>query len=107
MINNGLVDLSKHYGIPLVATNDCHYLKQEEAKAHELLLCIQTGKTMHDKDRLVFQSHEFYFKSKEKMASAFSQYPESLANTMKIAEMCNVDIDVGTYHFPELKLRMN
>ena len=107
VINNGLVDLSKHYGIPLVATNDCHYLKQEEAKAHELLLCIQTGKTMHDKDRLVFQSHEFYFKSKEKMASAFSQYPESLANTMKIAEMCNVDIDVGTYHFPEFKLPNN
>jgi len=104
IINNGLVDLSRHYGIPLVATNDCHYLKQEEAKAHELLLCIQTGKTMNDKDRLAFQSEEFYFKSKEKMASAFSQYPESLTNTVKIAEMCNVDIDTSTYHFPEFKL---
>ncbi|MDR2018274.1 MAG: DNA polymerase III subunit alpha [Syntrophobacterales bacterium] len=104
VINNGLADLSKRYGIPLVATNDCHYLRQEEAKAHELLLCIQTGKTMNDKDRLAFQSEEFYFKSKEKMASAFTQYPDALSNTMKIAEMCNVDIDVGTYHFPEFKL---
>ncbi len=103
VVNNGLIDLSKHYGIPLVATNDCHYLRKEEHKAHELLLCIQTGKTMNDKDRLSFSTEEFYFKSREKMESAFSQYPEALSNTMKIAEMCNVDIDVGTYHFPEFK----
>ena len=102
-INDGLVALSKHYGVPLVATNDCHYLRQEEAKAHELLLCIQTGKTMNDKDRLSFSTEEFYFKSKEKMESAFSQYPDALSNTMKIAEMCNLEIDVGTYHFPEFK----
>ena len=100
-INNGLVDLSRYYNIPLVATNDCHYLLKEEAKAHELLLCIQTGKTMNDKDRLAFQTEEFYFKSQEVMERAFSQYPESLSNTMKIAEMCNVDIDTSTYHFPE------
>lgn len=102
-VNETLIDLSKHYGIPIVATNDCHYLKKEEAKAHELLLCIQTGKTMLDKDRLSFTGDEFYFKSADEMARAFSSYPEALSNTLKIAEMCNVDIDVGTYHFPEFK----
>jgi DNA polymerase III subunit alpha len=99
-INEGLAELSKRYSIPLVATNDCHYLLKEEHKAHELLLCIQTGKTMNDKDRLSFKSEEFYFKSQEVMEKAFSQYPEALANTMKIAEMCNVEIETGTYHFP-------
>jgi len=103
IINNRLVDLSSHYGIPYVATNDCHYLRKEEAKAHELLLCIQTGKTMLDKDRLSFKSHEFYFKSSEYMASAFANYPEALSNTMKIAEMCDVTIETGVYHFPEFK----
>lgn len=102
-INETLISLSKHYNIPLVATNDCHYLKKEEAKAHELLLCIQTGKTMLDKERLSFKSEEFYFKSAEEIASAFSNYPEALSNTLKVAEMCNVKIDVGTYHFPEFK----
>jgi DNA polymerase-3 subunit alpha len=102
-INETLINMSKYYNVPIVATNDCHYLKKEEAKAHELLLCIQTGKTMLDKERLSFKSEEFYFKSAEEIASAFSQYPEALSNTLKIAEMCNVDIDVGTYHFPEFK----
>jgi DNA polymerase-3 subunit alpha len=102
-INETLISLSKYYGIPIVATNDCHYLKKEEAKAHELLLCIQTGKTMLDKERLSFKSEEFYFKSPDEIAAAFSNYPEALSNTLKIAEMCNVDIDVGTYHFPEFK----
>lgn len=102
-VNETLINLSKYYGIPFVATNDCHYLKKEEARAHELLLCIQTGKTINDKDRLSFKSDEFYFKSKEEVELAFSQYPEALSNTLKIAEMCNITIDVGTYHFPEFK----
>ena len=102
-INETLIDLSKYYGVPIVATNDCHYLKKEEAKAHELLLCIQTGKTMLDKDRLSFTGDEFYFKSADEIEKAFSNYPEALSNTVKIAEMCNVDIDVGTYHFPEFR----
>ena len=66
-VNEGLVKLSKHYNVPLVATNDCHYLRKEEAKAHELLLCIQTGKVMTDTDRLSFTSDEFYFKSGDEM----------------------------------------
>jgi DNA polymerase-3 subunit alpha len=100
-INEGLVKLSKHYGIPIVATNDCHYLRKEEAKAHELLLCIQTGKTINDQNRLSFKTEEFYFKSPDEFERAFSQYPEALSNTVKIAEMCNVEMSVGTYHFPK------
>ena len=102
-INETLIDLSKYYNVPIVATNDCHYLRKEEAKAHELLLCIQTGKTMLDKDRLSFKSEEFYVKSPDEIGRAFSNYPEALSNTLKIAEMCNVTIDVGTYHFPDFK----
>lgn len=102
-INDNLVRLARHYNIPLVATNDCHYLKKEEARAHELLLCIQTGKTMNDKDRLTFSTDEFYFKSGEEVKTAFSSYPEAIVNTVRIADMCNVTIDTGTYHFPEFK----
>ena len=106
-VNEGLVKLSKQYCVPLVATNDCHYLRKEEAKAHELLLCIQTGKVMTDKDRLSFSSDQFYFKSGDEMANSFSQYPEALENTLRIAEMCNVKIDSGTYHFPDFRLPAN
>ncbi|MDD5009344.1 MAG: DNA polymerase III subunit alpha [Syntrophorhabdaceae bacterium] len=100
-INERLIDLSKHYGIPIVATNDCHYLKKEDARAHELLLCIQTGKTINDKTRMSFSTDQFYFKSPEELELAFSRYPEALSNTVKIAEMCNLTIETGTYHFPE------
>ena len=88
---NGSSSLSKHYGIPIVATNDCHYLRQEDAKAHELLLCIQTGKTMNDKDRLSFQQRTVLFQiAVTRFGIAFSKYPEALSNTLKVAEMCNV-----------------
>ncbi len=73
---------------------------RKKRKAHELLLCIQTGKVMTDKDRLSFTGDQFYFKSGDEMDRSFSQYPEALANTLRIAEMCNVTIDSGTYHFP-------
>ena len=102
-INEGLIDLSHHYNVPIVATNDCHYLLREEAKAHELLLCIQTGKTMNDKDRLSFSSDHFYFKSPDEVGLAFSQYPEALSNTVAVAERCNLTIDTA-YHFPDFKV---
>jgi DNA polymerase III subunit alpha len=102
-VNEALLVLSRRYGIPVAATNDCHYLRKEEAKAHELLLCIQTGKTMNDKERLSFRSDAFYFKSPEEMALAFASYPEALTSTMEIAERCNVTIDTGTYHFPDFR----
>jgi DNA polymerase III subunit alpha len=103
-VNKGLVALSKRYGIPLVATNDCHYLRREESRAHELLLCIQTGKTINDHDRLKLSTDEFYFKSPEEMERAFSSYPDALANTLKIAEMCNLKIESGDYHFPRFNM---
>lgn len=103
-INEGLARLSKHFNVPLVATNDCHYLKKEEARAHELLLCIQTGKTMNDQNRLAFGSEEFYFKSPDEMARSFSAYPEAVTNTKLIAEMCNVSFQKGNYHFPNFKV---
>ena len=99
-VNEGLVKLSKQYNVPLVATNDCHYLRKEEAKAHELLLCIQTGKVMTDKDRLSFTGDQFYFKSGDVMDRSFSQYPEALANTLRIAEMCNVTDRFGYVSLP-------
>ncbi|HOS60140.1 MAG TPA: DNA polymerase III subunit alpha, partial [Syntrophorhabdaceae bacterium] len=100
-VNEALINLSGHYGIPIVATNDCHYLRKNEARAHELLLCIQTGKTINDQNRLSFKSDEFYFKSPDEFERAFSEYPEALTNTVKIAEMCNVVMTEGVYHFPE------
>jgi DNA polymerase-3 subunit alpha len=106
-VNEGLLRLADHYNLPLVATNDCHYLRQQEARAHELLLCIQTGKKVTDTDRLKLATEEFYFKSPDKMASSFSNYPQALANTLKIAEMCDVTIQTGVYHFPNVTLPSN
>ncbi|MGD0657917.1 MAG: DNA polymerase III subunit alpha [Syntrophorhabdales bacterium] len=106
-VNEGLVRLADHYNLPLVATNDCHYLRKQEARAHELLLCIQTGKKITDTDRLRLSTEEFYFKSPADMATAFSHYPEAIANTLKIAEMCNVTIETGVYHFPNVSLPGN
>ncbi len=103
IVNEGLIKLAGYYNIPIVATNDCHYLRKEESKAHELLLCIQTGKKLSDTDRMSFKSDEFYFKSPEEIFNAFSGYPDALKNTIRIAEMCNVIIDDTTYHFPDFK----
>ncbi len=106
-VNEGLVRLADHYNLPLVATNDCHYLRKQEARAHELLLCIQTGKKITDTDRLKLSTEEFYFKSPADMATAFSNYPQAVSNTLKIAEMCNVTIETGVYHFPNVSLPGN
>jgi DNA polymerase III subunit alpha len=104
IVNEGLLRLAEHYNLPLVATNDCHYLRKQEARAHEILLCIGTGKKMTDTDRMKLSTEEFYFKSPDEMALAFSQYPEALKNTLKIAEMCDVSIQTGVYHFPKKEL---
>jgi len=100
-VNKGLMQLAKEFGIKLVATNDCHYLNREEAHAHEVLLCIQTGKTINDPKRFRFSTDEFYFKSPEEMRKAFSYCPESIANTQEVADRCNLEIDFGNYYFPD------
>ncbi|ORJ59077.1 DNA polymerase III subunit alpha [Geothermobacter hydrogeniphilus] len=100
-VNNGLKQIARDLDLPLVATNDCHYLTREQAHAHEVLLCIQTGKTMDDPKRMRFSNDEFYVKTPEEMAALFKDQPEALANTVRIAERCNIEFDFNTYHFPQ------
>lgn len=103
-VEKGLRKLSKELGIPLVATNDSHYLKKEEAKVHDALLCIQTGRYLQDEDRMRFTGDNFYVKSAEEMIELFSDVPEAIRNTVEIAERCNFDFDFDTYHLPEFPL---
>ena len=95
-----LIRLSKETGIPLVATNDSHYIQKEDAKMQEILLCIQTGKTIDDADKMEFQTDEFYLKSTQEMYDLFSYVPEACENTNKIAEMCNFDFEFGNTKLP-------
>ena len=100
LVNQKLVELSKELDIPLVATNDAHYLKKEDSYNHEVLLCIQTGKKMKDEDRMRFETEEFYIKSPEEMANYFSNIPEAIENTVKIAEKCNFEFEFGVTKLP-------
>src|SRR5690554_5839627 len=99
-INRGLLDLAKKVGLGVVATNDVHYLRQEDARVHDVLLCIQTGKTVNDQDRLRFPTDQFYFKTEKEMAKAFAEVPEALLNTRRIAERCDIRLELGKYHLP-------
>jgi len=99
-VNQALLDISQRLSIPLVASNDCHYLNKEHVRAHDVLLCIQTGKTIHDNERLKFRTDQLYFKSKAEMYAAFKDYPGALSNTVDIANRCDIDFDFNTYHFP-------
>ncbi len=92
--NEGLIRLSREYGIGLVATNDCHYLKEGDHEAHEALMCIQTGKHLSDTNRMTFSTTQLYFKSFEEMKKKFPDVPDALANTVKIAEECSVDLSL-------------
>lgn len=100
-VNKQLLILSKKLQIPVVCTNDIHYIRREDARAHEVLLCIQTGKTMDDEDRMRFKTDEFYLKSPEEMAELFKDVPEALENTVKIAEKCNLKLEFGKLHLPK------
>src|SRR5438067_5760630 len=103
-VNPELVRLSKETGIPLVATNDCHYLRHEDAHAQEVLLCIQTGKTMGDANRMKFATDQFFFKSAAEMAQIFGEIPEVLSRTVDIASRCNVKIERISNPFPEFQV---
>ena len=100
-VNEALLDMSRRLSIPLVASNDCHYLQKEDVQAHDVLLCIQTGKTIHDDGRLKFRTDQLYFKSKEEMHAYFKSYPDALSNSVDIAARCNLEFDFNTYHFPK------
>ena len=106
LANQKLVQLARKLDIPLVATNDAHYLKKEDAYNHEILLCIQTGKRMSDEDRMKFDTDELYVKSPEEMSEYFSAFPDAIENTVKIADKCNVEFEFGhtilpNYDVPE------
>ncbi|MBI5559989.1 MAG: DNA polymerase III subunit alpha [Deltaproteobacteria bacterium] len=100
----GLVRVAGALNLPLVATNDCHYLRREDAKVHDVLLCVQTGKTVNSPDRLRFETDQFYFKSPDEMIKTFKEIPEAIENTIEIAERCNLELKLGEYHLPEFPL---
>jgi len=99
--NAGLLKLAKECGVGLVATNDVHYLKREDAKYQDILMCIQTNRKVAETDRMSFETDEFYLKSEDEMRELFGNIPESLSNTEKIADMCNLDFEFGKYLLPE------
>ena len=100
LVNQKLIMLSKKLDIPIVATNDAHYLKKEDYYNHEVLLCVQTGKRMTDEDRMSFSTNDFYIKSPEEMEEYFANVPEALENTVKVAEKCNVEFEFGNTILP-------
>lgn len=99
-----LVSLSRETGIPLVATNDCHYIVREESKMHHVLLCIQTNHTVEDEDAMEFGTDQFYVKSEEEMRGLFPEYPEACDNTLKIAGQCNLDFEFGHTKLPHFEV---
>jgi len=102
-VNQVLVDMGRRLSIPIVATNDCHYLDKNDVRAHDVLLCIQTQKTVHDSERMKFRTDQLYFKSPEEMRQDFSKYPEAIGNGLAIADRCHIEFDFKTYHFPQFK----
>ena len=100
LANQGLMALAEELGIKLVATNDCHYLGKEESYAHEVLLSIQTGKTINDPNRFRFNTDQLYFKSGDEMAAQFAYCPQALSNTLEVAERCDLQLEFGDNHFP-------
>lgn len=103
-VNAGILRIHKETGIPLVVTNDAHYLTRADAYAQDILMCIQTQKTVNDADRMSFGTDEFYIKSEDEMRSLFPDWQDAADNTVRIAEQCNLDFTFGVYHFPKFEL---
>lgn len=99
-VNEGLLRISRKLNIPLVVTNDVHYLEKEHSYAHDALLCIQTASLLKDENRLKFKTQEFYFKSSQEMKNLFNEYPETWINTIAITEKCNLQLEFGKFHLP-------
>ena len=102
-VNPPLVELARRKGIPLVATNDVHYVRRSDSRPHDHLLCIQTGKLVKDPARLRFSTDEFYLKSADEMEELFPDYPEAIQNTVEVAERCNVEIRLDKVYLPRYK----
>jgi DNA polymerase-3 subunit alpha len=105
IVNKGINDLSKELSIPMVATNDCHYLNKEDSRSHEILLCIQTAKTIDDPKRFRFGTDSLYVKTPEEMQADLGEFEGAVENTDIIAKRCHVDFDFNTYHFPAIDLK--
>ncbi|OQY52625.1 MAG: DNA polymerase III subunit alpha, partial [Desulfobacteraceae bacterium 4572_89] len=99
-VNAGIMDVSERLSIPMVATNDCHYLSKGDAKAHEILLCIQTGDTFSNQNRFKFDSDQLYFKSSQEMKDSLGHFSNAIENTREVVAKCNVEFDKKAYHFP-------
>ena len=99
-INRMIIELGRDLSLPVVATNDCHYGERDDAEAHDVLLCVQTGKTVQDENRLKMSTDELFVKSVEQMIKGFDYYPETVERTLEIAERCNLELEFGKYHFP-------
>ncbi len=103
-VNQGLIKLAQQSDAPLVATNDVHYVQQKQNEIQDILLCIQTGKTVLDEQRFKFQADQFYFKSAAEMSQLFEEVPAAIHNTLQIAEQCNLEIDFDTLHLPKYQV---
>ena len=99
-VNQGILRLSRETGLPLVVTNDAHYLRKEDASMQDVLLCVQTGKTVDEENRMRFSTDEFYLKSEEELRTLFPNYSDAFENTVKIADMCNLEFVFNEYHLP-------
>ena len=106
-VNKEIIKIAEKLSLPLVATNNCHYLERKDFRAHEILLCLQTGKTISDQYRMRYPSDEYYFKSPEEMMQIFREVPEAIENTVKIAERCDLNMDFDQLNFPEYPLPKN
>ena len=102
--NEGLLALSRSLSLPLIASNDCHYLRQEDSRCHDVLLCIQTNKLLADQDRLRFRSDDFFVKPPEQMWAAFDHVPDALRNTRVVEERCNFRMEFGKYQYPRFDI---
>lgn len=103
-VNRGILRIHQETGIPMVCTNDAHYLRKEDAEAHDVLLCIQTGKLLSDENRMRYEPRNFYLRSQEEMEALFGEYEDAVDNTGRIAERCNLEFTFGKYHLPEFQL---
>lgn len=102
-VNDFLIEIAPEVSIPLVATNDCHYLEHEDHEAHEVLLCVQTGKSLSDESRWKFGTDQLFVKNAEQMLSAFDRAPDAVKTSLDIAARCELELDFNTYHFPVYK----
>ncbi|HET9195047.1 MAG TPA: PHP domain-containing protein, partial [Vicinamibacterales bacterium] len=104
VVNRGIIPLARELNLPLVATNDVHYLRQGDYQPHDILLCIGTGKNVSDERRLRYHGDQFFLKTPDEMAMVFADHPDALANTMRIAERCNVTLASGEAHLPDFQV---